>query len=125
MVDLIAVLCPFGPLKILIESSRNENREIPGLLYSVTMVYPTKNGDDGVLGGVIPEGSPGAFAMTNLSPNKELPVESSSRAKIRAETAGSEAAQSVHSEAALIQGPDGASVAGGVRGGAVGATDRN
>jgi hypothetical protein len=32
--DLIAVLCPFGPLRILVESSRNDKREIPALLYS-------------------------------------------------------------------------------------------
>ena len=37
--DLIAVLCPFGPLRILIESSRSQNREIPALLYSVGMIY--------------------------------------------------------------------------------------
>lgn len=38
-VDLVAVLCPFGPLKILVESSRDQNRDIPALLYSVTMIY--------------------------------------------------------------------------------------
>ena len=32
--DLIAVLCPFGPLKLLIEHSRKENVEIQGLLYA-------------------------------------------------------------------------------------------
>lgn len=32
--DLFAVLTPWGPLRLLIESSRNENREIPALLYS-------------------------------------------------------------------------------------------
>ncbi|RIA82302.1 Presenilin-domain-containing protein [Glomus cerebriforme] len=37
--DLIAVLCPFGPLRILVESSRNEEREIPALLYSVNAVW--------------------------------------------------------------------------------------
>ncbi|KAJ3397918.1 Presenilin-1 [Lobulomyces angularis] len=36
--DLIAVLCPFGPLKLLIESSRDQEVEIPALLYS-TMVW--------------------------------------------------------------------------------------
>jgi presenilin 1 len=32
--DLIAVLCPFGPLKLLIEHSKKENIEIQGLLYA-------------------------------------------------------------------------------------------
>ncbi|GBC10603.1 hypothetical protein RclHR1_09770006 [Rhizophagus clarus] len=37
--DLVAVLCPFGPLRILVESSRNDKREIPALLYSVNAVW--------------------------------------------------------------------------------------
>lgn len=37
--DLIAVLCPFGPLRLLIESSRNQQREVPALLYSVNAVW--------------------------------------------------------------------------------------
>ena len=32
--DLVAVLCPFGPLRLLIESSKNNDQEIPALLYS-------------------------------------------------------------------------------------------
>ncbi|KAI9336975.1 Presenilin-domain-containing protein [Obelidium mucronatum] len=32
--DLIAVLCPYGPLRLLIETSKNQNREIPALLYT-------------------------------------------------------------------------------------------
>ncbi|KAJ3414747.1 hypothetical protein HDV05_006086 [Chytridiales sp. JEL 0842] len=32
--DLIAVLCPFGPLRLLIEESKKEEREIPALLYT-------------------------------------------------------------------------------------------
>jgi hypothetical protein len=36
---LIAVLCPFGPLRLLIESSRNQQREVPALLYSVNAVW--------------------------------------------------------------------------------------
>ncbi|KAI9094414.1 Presenilin-domain-containing protein [Phlyctochytrium arcticum] len=38
--DLIAVLCPFGPLRILVEASQNNQREIPALLYTV-MVWMT------------------------------------------------------------------------------------
>ncbi|KAI8974634.1 Presenilin-domain-containing protein [Pilobolus umbonatus] len=37
--DLIAVLCPFGPLKLLIESSKKQQREVPALLYSVNAVW--------------------------------------------------------------------------------------
>ncbi|CEG67860.1 hypothetical protein RMATCC62417_04220 [Rhizopus microsporus] len=37
--DLIAVLCPFGPLRLLIESSKNQQREVPALLYSVNAVW--------------------------------------------------------------------------------------
>ncbi|KAJ3125270.1 Presenilin-1 [Nowakowskiella sp. JEL0407] len=33
--DLIAVLCPFGPLKLLLESSKEQEKEIPALLYTV------------------------------------------------------------------------------------------
>jgi presenilin 1 len=35
--DLFAVLAPIGPLKLLIESSRDNDREIPALLYSVAV----------------------------------------------------------------------------------------
>jgi hypothetical protein len=38
-IDLIAVLCPFGPLRLLIESSRNQQQEVPALLYSVNAVW--------------------------------------------------------------------------------------
>lgn len=38
-IDLIAVLCPFGPLRLLIESSRTQQREVPALLYSVNAVW--------------------------------------------------------------------------------------
>ncbi|KAI9010497.1 Presenilin-domain-containing protein [Phycomyces nitens] len=37
--DLIAVLCPFGPLRLLIESSKTQQREVPALLYSVNAVW--------------------------------------------------------------------------------------
>ncbi|KAI9253559.1 Presenilin-domain-containing protein [Sporodiniella umbellata] len=37
--DLIAVLCPFGPLKLLIESSKRQQRDVPALLYSVNAVW--------------------------------------------------------------------------------------
>lgn len=36
--DLVAVLCPFGPLKLLIQSSRQQNVQLPALLFS-TMAY--------------------------------------------------------------------------------------
>jgi hypothetical protein len=35
----VAVLCPFGPLRLLIESSRTQEREVPALLYSVNAVW--------------------------------------------------------------------------------------
>lgn len=37
--DLIAVLCPFGPLRLLIESSKTQQKEVPALLYSVNAVW--------------------------------------------------------------------------------------
>ncbi|KAI8812653.1 Presenilin-domain-containing protein [Cladochytrium replicatum] len=39
--DLIAVLCPFGPLRMLLESSQQQNRNIPVLLYTA-MAEPAK-----------------------------------------------------------------------------------
>lgn len=39
LLDLIAVLCPFGPLRLLIESSRSQQRDVPALLYSVNAVW--------------------------------------------------------------------------------------
>ncbi|KAI8809186.1 Presenilin-domain-containing protein [Cladochytrium replicatum] len=40
--DLIAVLCPFGPLRMLLESSQQQNRNIPVLLYTA-MAEPAKD----------------------------------------------------------------------------------
>ncbi|CAG8583036.1 1796_t:CDS:10, partial [Paraglomus occultum] len=38
--DLIAVLCPFGPLRILVESSKEEKRGLPpALLYTVNTIW--------------------------------------------------------------------------------------
>ncbi|KAF9933164.1 hypothetical protein FBU30_006330 [Linnemannia zychae] len=47
--DLIAVLCPFGPLKILVESSRNQNQEVPALLYTVNAVWFMASPPDTIL----------------------------------------------------------------------------
>ncbi|KAG0290670.1 hypothetical protein BGZ96_005883 [Linnemannia gamsii] len=47
--DLIAVLCPFGPLKILVESSRNQNQEVPALLYTVNAVWFMASPPDNIL----------------------------------------------------------------------------
>ncbi|KAI8850942.1 Presenilin-domain-containing protein [Chytridium lagenaria] len=35
--DLVAVLCPYGPLRLLIESSKENQREIPALLYTAAV----------------------------------------------------------------------------------------
>lgn len=32
--DLVAVLCPFGPLKMLIESTKTQAKNVPALLYT-------------------------------------------------------------------------------------------
>ncbi|KAI8377256.1 Presenilin-domain-containing protein [Blakeslea trispora] len=37
--DLIAVLCPFGPLRLLLESSKKQQKEVPALLYTVNAVW--------------------------------------------------------------------------------------
>ncbi|KAF9114349.1 Presenilin-1 [Mortierella sp. AM989] len=47
--DLIAVLCPFGPLKILVESSKNQNQEVPALLYTVNAVWFMASPPDKIL----------------------------------------------------------------------------
>ncbi|RKP11064.1 Presenilin-domain-containing protein [Thamnocephalis sphaerospora] len=38
-VDLIAVLCPFGPLKMLIDSTKTQSKNVPALLYAVNAVW--------------------------------------------------------------------------------------
>lgn len=37
--DLVAVLCPFGPLRIMLESARDQGQEIPSALVYTAMVY--------------------------------------------------------------------------------------
>ncbi|KAF9434514.1 Presenilin-1 [Entomortierella beljakovae] len=49
ILDLIAVLCPFGPLKVLVESSRNQNQEVPALLYTVNAVWFMASPPDSIL----------------------------------------------------------------------------
>ena len=43
--DLIAVLTPYGPLKLLIETSRSQNKEIPALLYTVAVWMMASGGE--------------------------------------------------------------------------------
>jgi hypothetical protein len=38
-IDLIAVLCPFGPLKMLIDSTKTQSKNVPALLYAVNAVW--------------------------------------------------------------------------------------
>ncbi|KXS09481.1 Presenilin-domain-containing protein [Gonapodya prolifera JEL478] len=67
--DLFAVLSPYGPLRILVESSRQHNREIPGLLYTA-MVWMMASGGPADKSSS-PVSAPAPAALTVVEPPEE------------------------------------------------------
>ncbi|KAI9007593.1 Presenilin-domain-containing protein [Hyaloraphidium curvatum] len=68
--DLVAVLAPFGPLRLLIESSRQNNREIPALLYSAAVWLMASLGSDPVED-ADPSPAPAAADLGDDSPSPD------------------------------------------------------
>ncbi|KAJ3025125.1 UNVERIFIED_CONTAM: hypothetical protein HDU68_007437 [Siphonaria sp. JEL0065] len=90
--DLIAVLCPYGPLRLLIETSKSQNREIPALLYSAgpttMMAAPETNRkrmdtveDEETEMDVLPSKKKGQSSPTNFS-SPPSPIEEGHRNRI-------------------------------------------
>ncbi|KAF9978911.1 hypothetical protein BGZ73_008416 [Actinomortierella ambigua] len=108
--DLIAVLCPFGPLKILVESSRNQNQEVPALLYTVNAVWFMASPPDSRVAR-IPEGGAG-------------PTERQKQAEDDAVTV-TEAATATYQSHSRATGREGGSSIGSNRSSALGAPSLN